>query len=121
MKNFLSVLALASAVFYCTPALANIPPTKMLLKVETVDQSHLFLHLANLQQETTTLTLQDFDGTTYYRQTITEHNGYAVNINLEALPEGRYLLRVSQKGSQVDQVVLKGEDVLFVSQSKASK
>lgn len=121
MKNFLSVLAIASAVFYCTPALANTPPAKLLLKVETVDQNHLKLHLANLLQETTVISIQDFEGTTYFRQTITDHNGYAANINLEALPEGRYLLRVTQKDNQIDQVVLKGEDTLFVSQAKASK
>lgn len=121
MKNFLSVLAIASAVFYCTPALANTPPAKLLLKVETVDHNHLVLHLANLLQETTEVSIQNFEGTTYFRQTITDHNGYAANLNLEALPEGRYLLRVNSKDSQIDQVLVKGEGTLFVSQPKASK
>jgi hypothetical protein len=121
MKSFLSILAIASAVFYCTPALANTPPAKLLLKVETVDQNHLTLHLANLQMETTVLSIQDFEGTTYFRQTINDHNGYAANINLEALPEGRYLLHITGKDSQIVQVVVKAEDALYVSQPKASK
>jgi hypothetical protein len=121
MKNFLSILVIASAVFYSSPTLANTPPIEFILNVETVDQNHLILQLANLQQETTVISLQDFEGNTYFRQTVTKHNGYAANINLEALPEGRYLLRINRKDSQIDQVVVKNEDTLFVSQPKASK
>lgn len=120
MKNFLSVLAIASAVFYCTPVLANTSPAKLLMKVEAVDQNTLLLHLANLQLETTVISIQDFEGTTYFRQTVAKHNGYAANINLEALPEGRYLLRIDRKDGQIDQVLLKGEDILLVSQPKPS-
>lgn len=121
MKNFLSVLAIASAVLCCTQVQANTTPAKLLLKVEAVNESHLTLHLANLQQETTVLRILDFDGATYLRKTITEHNGYALDINLEDLPEGRYLLRVNQKDSQVDQVIFKGDGLLLVSQPKPSK
>lgn len=121
MKNFLSVLAIASAVLCCTQVQANTTPAKLLLKVEAVDQSHLTLHLANLQQEMTVLRILDFDGAVYLRKTITEHNGYALNINLEDLPDGRYFLRVTQKGSQVDQVIFKGEGLLLVSQPKSSR
>lgn len=115
------MLAIASAVLYCTPALANTAPVKLLVKVETLDQNHLKLHLANLLQETTVIRLQDFEGTTYFLQTINDHNGYAASINLEALPEGRYILRITGKESQIDQVVLKGDNTLFVSQPKVSK
>ncbi|MGH1435622.1 MAG: hypothetical protein ACRBG0_14335 [Lewinella sp.] len=121
MKNFLSVLAIASAVLCCTQVQANTTPAKLLLKVEAVDQSHLLLHLANLQQETTVLRILDFDGAVYLRKTITEHNGYALDINLEDLPDGRYFLRVNQKGSQVDQIIFKGDGLLLVSQPKSSK
>ena len=68
MKNFLSVLAIASAVLCCTQVQANTTPAKLLLKVEAVDQSHLLLHLANLQQETTVLRILDFDGAVYLRK-----------------------------------------------------
>lgn len=121
MKNFLSVLAIASAVFMCNTLQAANTPGKLLMKVETLANTNLTLHLANLQQKTTVVSILDLDGTTFLRQTIRDHNGYAIQFNLEELPNGRYMLAVSQKGKQMKQVLYKNESTILVSQVMAAK
>lgn len=119
MKKSLSILTLAVAIFWCTTLGATPTPNKLLMKTHTVDNTHLVLQLVNLQQLKTVVSLSDFAGTTYSRQTITDHNGYKVSMDLEQLPEGRYILLVSQNGQQMKQVVYKNDAMLLVSEVKA--
>jgi hypothetical protein len=121
MKKSLSILTLAVAVFWCTTLGATSTPDKLLMKTHTVENTHLVLQLANLQQQKTVVSISDFAGTTYSRQTITDHNGYSVSMDLEQLPEGRYVLLVSQNGQQMKQIIYKNENMLLVSKIKAAK
>ena len=111
-------LVLASALFCCTYLqAAPLPadPGNMLVKLAPQDNDLLLLRLANLQQEVTMVTLMNLDGDTYFNRQINKHNGYLLKINLADAPEGRYLLRVSQKGEVATRVIYKGEDQVLVS------
>lgn len=86
------------------------------MKVSQVDENILLLHVANLEQESTTVALQDLAGNTYFTQHIKNHNGYAMKVNIESIPEGRYVLSIQQKDERKTQIIYKGKDQILFSQ-----
>ncbi|MEM6397386.1 MAG: hypothetical protein AAF741_13645 [Bacteroidota bacterium] len=86
----------------------------MNMKTE-VDGMDLNLRLTNLQQETTFVNLSTIDGDeVFFTERIAKHNGYAVGLQLDDLPDGRYLLTV-KKGDTVKHqvVVIENGDLLL--------
>ncbi len=72
--------------------------------------------LANLEQEVTKISLTDLDkDEEYFSETIRKHNGYSMNLKLDNLPEGRYLLSVKKGETLRRQVLLKSADGLMCS------
>jgi hypothetical protein len=105
----------------CTYSYANttLPaaPAKMLVKVQQPESGVIMLHLANLQQINTTITLHDLEGTSYFRQQVNKHNGYSLKMSLSEVPDGRYIMRIHQaNGQEVSQIIYKSEDQLLLSQ-----
>ena len=121
MKKYFSIAIMALAILWCTALSAAPGPVKLLLKTQTVENTHLVVHLANLRQLDTEVTLTDLTGGVFTRQTVTDHNGYSFNLDLRQVPAGRYLLTVTQKGQTIKQVVYKDDDVLMVSHAKAAR
>lgn len=122
MKNLFKWSTLAVALlFMCTYSFANTPnvttPAKILVKVHQPESGVLMLQLANLQRVNTTITLHDLEGNSYFRQQVSDHNGYLLRMQVSELPTGRYIMRIKQtNGKEVSQIIYKSEDQLLLSQ-----
>jgi hypothetical protein len=122
MKNVFKWSTLVVALsLLCTYSYANttLPatPAKMLVKVHQLESGVIMLHLANLQQVNTTITLHDLEGASYFRQQVSDHNGYSLKMSLSEVPDGRYIMRIRQAdGQEVSQIIYKSEDRLLLSQ-----
>ena len=120
MKFLIKGLAFASLLLCLTSAQATnlYPPVdgNFMMNLTQADDNTVVLYMANLQQETTAVELTDLEGNTYFTRYIKNHNGYSLKVDLEAVPQGRYILHVTQKDTQKTQVIYKGEDKLLISQ-----
>lgn len=119
MKVLIKGLAFASLLLCFTQAQAtNFPASdgNILLKVSQIDENILLLQVANLQQEATKVSLRDLAGNVYYTYRIKDHNGYAMKVNIESIPEGRYILSIHQKDESKSQIIYKTEDQILLSQ-----
>ena len=125
MKIVFKGLAFAGLLLCFTQVqAANFPPPgsgDFLMSLEQSDNDLLVLRMANLQQEGTSVSLHDLDGNLYFREYIKDHNGYSMKVDITAVPEGRYIMRVQQKGVNKSQVIYKGEDGILISQVNTSK
>ena len=106
---FLSLIATSS---FASP---NPDSEHLIMRVNSGDAKSINITLANLQQVTTNLALKSIDGKVYYVDTIRKHNGYGKNLSLHKVPKGRYLLTVSQKGTEMTSVLVVGKDEIKVS------
>lgn len=90
-----------------------------LITRSTLNESALSLTLANLEQHRTTVTLSAM-GTkdVFFEERIKDHNGYCVNLILDKLPEGRYVLSVAQDDEVRRQVILKSATGILCSDWK---
>lgn len=112
--SFLLFFAVATPTATDFPA----PPASTLtvaaadpLLVSTYPKQHqLTLRLANLQQQRTTITLEEMNGTAVCRRSVRDHNGFAVTFDMEALDNGRYVLVVKKGDTVRKQVIRKDED-----------
>lgn len=107
-----ALLALAAVPsFSATPADAG---EKIIVKTKTIDAKTIKILLANLEKEKTLVTIESLNGKAYFRERIFKHNGYLLQINMEKLPEGRYLLKVRNDEREITQViVVKKEQILL--------
>ena len=124
MKSFIKGLAFASLFFcFAQAQAANFPPVdgSLLMSVTAAGDEAIVLRVANLQQEATTVSLMDLDGNIYYRQSINNHNGYLMKVNIASIPEGRYILKVHQKEQHRTQVIYKSTDNILISQVSDAK
>ena len=82
---------------------------------QVVEGKTINLQLINLQQQKTFIALSSADeDITFYTKTIKQHNGFSENLNLTALPEGRYVITVQTKAKTIRQVIRVNEvGVLF--------
>ena len=110
--SFLLLFAVATPTATALPT----PPSAVLsvaadpLLVNTYpDQHRLTLHLANLQQQRTLITLEEMDGEEVCRRSVRDHNGFAVTFDVAALDNGRYVLTV-KKGDTVRKQVIRKDD-----------
>lgn len=92
---------------------------KVLVRTNVVDDYALQLRLANLQQEVTRVEIKHMTRKiAYFTDVIRNHNGYAAQIDLSDLPQGRYLLEISQQNESRKVVLRVNEHGLFVSDTK---
>ena len=123
MKNFMLIAALVCSVA-STYAFNTEVPAKidddLIINVDQLDNKQFILHIANLQQQITNIKIQDLEGNIYYREKVKDHNGFAKKIDLKELPEGRYVLSITQNDRRFSQVVLVDSDNLLFSRIKES-
>lgn len=113
MKKLISLalcLATCFAMYANTLNEGNLKATTTVVESKTIH-----LQVVNLQQEKAYITLSDADDdVTFYAKTVKNHNGFTENINLAALPSGRYVIEVRTKAKTIKQVVRVNEyGVLF--------
>ncbi len=120
MKTFLrsGLLALFLLCAYAPiSAHAQVGDQDPMRVTSEADGMSLNILLVNLQKETTTINLSTIDGEeVFFTEEIANHNGYNMELQLQELPEGTYLLTVI-KGNKIRHqvVVIEFGDVLLSS------
>lgn len=113
MKRILLTLALAMPLLI---AQAKDKVIELVLLKTKVESKSLVINLANLQKERSVLRLKSLsDNEVFYNRTINDHNGFSTRLNLEDLPQGRYVLEVEQKSGNMSQVLLVDQEKIMVS------
>lgn len=117
-KLIFSVFALL--LFASAPVFANSSnPHEPLIVRSQIAEGGLEIVLANLEQETTTLSLTSLDRTKkVFTDHIRKHNGYSYKLDLEKLKKGRYLLAVKKGDVVRQQVILITKDGMMCSDWK---
>lgn len=109
MKTKCLLLGLVLSMLIPAMSFAHAPIEPILVKTKMIAAEKLHVRLANLQQEMTTVRLETLQGEMLYSQNVRKHNGYTIALDIADLPNGRYLLRVSQVDTEVQQVIVKDE------------
>lgn len=117
-KLIFSVLALV--LFAASPTYANSTnPHEPLIVRSQMAEGGLEIVLANLEQETTTLSLTSLDRKKkVFTDLIRKHNGYSYKLALDKLKKGRYLLAVKKGDVVRQQVILISDDGMMCSDWK---
>ncbi|MCB0563866.1 MAG: T9SS type A sorting domain-containing protein [Phaeodactylibacter sp.] len=117
LKKLGAALLMAAISLPMWAAPATLTPTgEITFKTKTVENKSVAILLYNLNQEKTTVQVQDRQGNVYYEKRINHHNGFSMQLDLEQLPEGSYVIQVSRKDGKTSQVVRVMEDGLLLSQ-----
>lgn len=110
MKNlFFSLFAF---LFLATATAMAAPPVENTAKEPLIVRSHmaeggLEVMIANLEQETATITLTSLTtNRELFKDHIRKHNGFSYNLNLDELHHGRYILAVKKGETTRKQVIL---------------
>lgn len=117
MKHVKFMLAGLCLSLMATFGFANPNPDSenLIMRVKSQEAKSIDITLANLQQQKTNLSLKSINGTTYFVDVIRNHNGYGKSLSLHKVPQGRYILTVSQKGTELMSVIVVGEEKVKVS------
>ena len=113
-----AVFAVASTSMFATPTNDY---DDIIVNVKKVDNKSIRLLMANLEQETTKITIDNQRGTNYYTNYVRNHNGFKQKINLENLPNGRYYLNVSRNGEKISYLLKVTNDGLLYSKPFTDK
>ena len=106
MNTLLFSLLVATA----TPAVSPATAVEPIITRSYLEDSRLDLVVANLEKERTIVSLTDLDGKNeFFRERISDHNGYRVSLNLKELPAGRYIVSVEKGDTVRRQVILKND------------
>ncbi|MCO6476468.1 MAG: hypothetical protein J5I94_07595 [Phaeodactylibacter sp.] len=117
MKTFRIALAALALLAISLPVRANVNPFDLIkFCTKQVEAKKVVVELANLAQQPTSILLKSTFGEVYYKDHIRKHNGHRALLDLEQLPEGRYILSVIQKGETKSQIIKITKDRLLVSQ-----
>ena len=117
MKTFRMALAALALLAVSLPIRANTSPTDIIhLCTQAVEAKKVVVQVTNLAEKTTQIRLESAYGDkVYYQEYIRKHNGHRALLDLGQLPEGRYILSVSQKGETKSQVIRITEGRVMVS------
>ena len=119
-KSFLATMFFALTA--CIPAIANNSPVSLTtaplpfnVKTKLIKEKTFELRLFNLQQKYTYISLSDMKGKKiYFSEGLKKRNGYAKALNISNLLDGKYLLKISNQGESVTQIVrVSGDNVYF--------
>lgn len=122
MKTICMAALMAALFFVSTPVLtAGTPdPGSLLIKSRACEEgTALRLQLANLQGRKTFVSLRTIEGAPLFSKTVTDHNGYLVELNMATAEEGRYILRVTHEEETYHQVIYYRDGELAISQVTA--
>ena len=117
MKRIALLLALCFGVatFSAVAAPSN-DSGDLIVRIQPLKNKVFKLTLANLQQESTKVTLTNLSGTTtFFEDRISKHNGYTRKLNISNLANGRYVLTVKQNGREEVKVLYLKDDQILVS------
>jgi len=107
------VVALGTTSIFAYPPNPDTEP-KVLINTSDMDSRVMKYQLANLRKMETTVVLENLQGERLYREVIREHNGHVKRINLQQVPNGRYILRVEHDDDTYQVVVkLEADSILF--------
>ncbi len=119
MKNLNLLLITGLLMSISLPAFAtapvSVPESHIIMKTEAIDANTIKVLLANLEWERTKLTIESLSGKTYYVDNIVKHRGYLLKLDVEDLPNGRYLLKVSQDDEMISQVIVVRDKAILLS------
>lgn len=116
MKRFSLFLALCLAMTSFANATTTNPANDdPIFRIKPVETKVFQINLANLQKKPTSVSLTNLKGTTFFKETIRNHNGYARKLNLGQLPNGRYVLTVKQNGEALSKVIYVDKDAMRIS------
>jgi len=110
MKNLIlsafAFLFIASATAMAAPAVTTTAGEHLIVRSHMAEGG-LEVMIANLEQETATVTLTSLTtDRILFNDRIRKHNGYSYNINLDELHHGRYILAVRKGKTVLRQVIL---------------
>ncbi|MFT5998381.1 MAG: hypothetical protein ACI81P_000834 [Neolewinella sp.] len=110
MKNSLfsafAFLFLATATATAAPAVVTTVGEPLIVRSHLAEGG-LEVIIANLQQETATITLTSLTtDRELFNDRIRKHNGYSYSLNLDELHHGRYILAVKKGKTTRKQVIL---------------
>jgi hypothetical protein len=119
MKNVL-ISFLALCCLFSAPAAAHeYADDEPLIVRSQLIEGGLKVLVANLEQETATITLTSIDRRErVFNDRISKHNGYSYSLNLDQLRHGRYILAVKKGDTLRQQVILVGETGVMCSDWK---
>lgn len=110
MKNLLfstfAFLILATAPALAAPVVVNTVGEPLIVRSQMAEGG-LEVLIANLEQETATITLTSLTtNRELFKDRIRKHNGFSYNLNLDELHHGRYVLAVKKGETTRQQVIL---------------
>ncbi len=118
MKTFF-LASFAFLLFAFAAPLAAADGNEPLIVRSQMSESGLELIVANLEQAFTTVTMENLDTKeSVFFDRIKNHNGYSYNFQLDALPKGRYLLKVTKDKTIRQQVIVIGKNGVMCSDWK---
>ena len=116
MKTSRMALAALALLTIAQSLRANTPPSDvMYFCTQAVEAKKVMVHLANLDEQPTQIMLMGTFGKVYYKEFIRKHNGHRALLDLEQLPDGRYILSARQKDETKSQVIRITEGKVLVS------
>lgn len=122
MKRVITALTLC--LFVTTlPAFSSAPipaieTEAIKITTEALEGTSFRLLIINLQQETTAIKIESLDeAVTYFQEYVKDHNGYAKRIDLQKVPEGKYLLKVIHANKEMVKVIRKEGGQLYISKT----
>lgn len=116
---------IATMFFACTAVLpafsttALTPPNKLIVSNKVLQEKTVLLHLANLEQKYTYVTITNLRGDQiYFSEGVKNHNGFHKAVDLKNLNSGRYLVKIKTESKIVKQVLsIDGKNV-YLSTAK---
>ena len=116
MKTFKKALAALVLTALTLPVWAHVVSNGGFnFSSQTQDSKAVVIQLTNLDQAPTVIAVKSIHGFTYYKERIKDRNGYRAKLDLEQMPEGKYLITVKQGDTEKTQVVRVTEDGVLLS------
>lgn len=112
--SVLTVFAVGS-ISFANPTIINDDDEGIIVNIKKVEAKTIKLLLANLEQESTKISIQDQSGTTYFKSFVNNHNGYSQKIHLDKMPLGKYLFEVKNDSQRVIYVMVVRESGIIFS------
>jgi hypothetical protein len=78
----------------------------MVVATRSMGEKSIFIHLGNLDKIPTFVELYKENGELLYRRTITDYNGFSLELDLKSVTGGRYVLVIERAGVTYRQPVL---------------
>ena len=102
--SFFAILGLLM-ILPLTISAELMPNPNLKVRSEVKAEKQIKVLLVNMMKVPTKVTITSMEGERILYEMVRDHNGYSFDIDLSQLPNGRYLLEVSQKDEERSQVI----------------